>query len=60
MSSAKGALGSRWFRLGLLAVSLSVLTGCASTFPDWKPDRCHRAERARDTLNWDVFCYQSP
>jgi hypothetical protein len=60
MSSAKGALGSRWFRLGLLAVSLSVLTGCASTFPDWKPDRCHRAEQARVTLNWDIFCHQSP
>ena len=60
MSPANGALGPRWFRLGLLVASLSVLTGCASAFPDWKPDRCHRAERGRETLNWDVFCYQSP
>jgi hypothetical protein len=60
MSPANGALGPRWFRLGLLVASLSVLTGCASTFPDWKPDRCHRAEPGRETLNWDLFCYQSP
>ncbi len=60
MRSAKGALGSRWFRLGLLAASLSVLAGCASTVPNWRPDRCHRAERARETLNWDIFCVQTP
>ncbi|MBI2154756.1 MAG: hypothetical protein HYU24_13810 [Candidatus Rokubacteria bacterium] len=50
----------QWLRLGLLAAALSVLTGCASTFPDWKPDRCHRSEQVRDTLNWDIFCMQSP
>ncbi|MBI3030512.1 MAG: hypothetical protein HYY64_13475 [Candidatus Rokubacteria bacterium] len=60
MSSRKGAPGRRWLRLGLLAASLSILAGCASTFPDWKPDRCHRAERARETLNWDIFCIQTP
>jgi hypothetical protein len=60
MSPANGALGPRWFRLGVLVVSLSVLTGCASTFPGWKPDRCHRAERVRETLNWDIFCFQTP
>ena len=60
MNPANGALGPRWFRLGLLVAALSVLTGCASTFPDWKPDRCHRGEQARETLNWDLFCYQSP
>ncbi len=60
MSPANRAHGPRWFRLGVLVASLSVLTGCASTFPDWKPDRCHRAERARETLNWDIFCSQSP
>ena len=60
MRPATGVLGARWFQLTLLVAWLSVLTGCVSTFPDWKPDRCHRSERARDTLNWDVLCYQSP
>ena len=60
MNLAGGVFGSRWLRLGLLAASLSVLTGCASAFPNWQPDRCHRSERARDTLNWDLICRQSP
>ncbi len=47
-------------RLILLTVWLPLLVGCASTFPDWKPDRCHRAERSRETLNWDFICRQSP
>ena len=60
MNPAKGAFPPRWLRLSLLAATLSVLAGCATAFPEWKPDRCHRAERARDTLNWDFFCHQSP
>lgn len=50
-------------RLIFLAVWLAVVTGCASTFPNWQPDRCHRGEPDRQTLNWDILCiktYESP
>ncbi len=46
--------------LSLLAVWVLLLTGCAGTFPQWQPDRCHRSETGRDTLYWDVFCVQGP
>ena len=50
----------RWRRMVVLATLVAILTGCASAFPNWRPDRCHRSEQVRDTLNWDIFCRQSP
>jgi hypothetical protein len=47
--------------LGFLVVAaLTLLAGCASTFPNWQPDRCQRAEARRDTLNWNLICIQTP
>ncbi len=54
------ALPDRLRRLVFLAAWLLVLAGCASTFPQFQPDRCHRGERARETLNWDIICVQAP
>ena len=54
------ALPERLRRLVFLAAWLSALAGCAGTFPQFQPDRCHRAERARETLNWDIICVQAP
>ncbi len=47
-------------RLTLLTVWLALIVGCASTFPEWKPDRCHRGQANRQTLNFDLICVQSP
>lgn len=46
-------------RLMVLTACLSVLAGCASTFPSFQPDRCHRGEPNRQTLNWDILCIKT-
>jgi hypothetical protein len=56
----RSAPHSRWL-IGVLALLVAVVAGCASTVPQFQADRCHRAERERDTLYWDIICIiQSP
>lgn len=58
MDPADTGSSPRWLSASLVAAGLSVLAGCASTFPRWRPDRCRRADPFRDTLNRDFLCRQ--
>ena len=60
MRGSRRPFPHRWLLPVLLVIGVSVLPACATTFPKFQPDRCHRSDPNRDTLNWDIFCFQSP